>query len=142
MAMRIIVCGSRQAQVHPYDILKILDLYKPEELGITWVHGGSGGADMAAHDLALDLMTEEDENCYGGPPPEEHPARWDLHGKAAGPIRNKQMAEAGADLCLAFWDGRSKGTSNMIVLAVRHGIPVRVVPLDKEGNIIRADHWW
>jgi len=39
-------------------------------------------------------------------------ADWDTHGKAAGPIRNKEMAEK-ADALLLIWDGKSKGSSNM-----------------------------
>lgn len=30
------------------------------------------------------------------------PAHWDLHGKAAGPIRNQDMVNRGADICLGF----------------------------------------
>ncbi len=40
------------------------------------------------------------------------PADWDKHGKAAGPIRNKQMAEY-ADALLLIWDGNSRGSMNM-----------------------------
>lgn len=43
----------------------------------------------------------------------EYPADWNKHGKAAGPIRNEQMAKYG-DVLVAFWDGKSKGTKNMI----------------------------
>lgn len=41
------------------------------------------------------------------------PADWDNLGKGAGPIRNKKMAEF-ADALIAFWDGKSSGTKNMI----------------------------
>lgn len=41
------------------------------------------------------------------------PADWNRHGKAAGPIRNRQMAEY-ADMDIVFWDGQSRGTLNMI----------------------------
>lgn len=41
------------------------------------------------------------------------PADWDAHGKQAGFIRNRQMAEI-AHLVVAFWDQKSKGTANMI----------------------------
>lgn len=41
------------------------------------------------------------------------PANWDKHGKAAGHIRNKEMAEV-ADFVVAFWNGTSRGTKNMI----------------------------
>lgn len=54
---------------------------------------------------------------------EPHPADWSTHGKAAGPIRNQQMADARADLCLAFPGG--KGISDMVRRAERAGIPVR-----------------
>jgi hypothetical protein len=59
---------------------------------------------------------------------ERHPADWTKEGRAAGPIRNSLMASAGADLCLAFWDGHSKGTADMIRRAVECGIPVSIVP--------------
>lgn len=38
---------------------------------------------------------------------------WDTKGKSAGPIRNREMGEYSDEL-VAFWDGRSLGTSNMI----------------------------
>lgn len=37
------------------------------------------------------------------------PADWDKYGKAAGPIRNDQIAEA-SWFCLAFWNNKSAGT--------------------------------
>jgi len=59
---------------------------------------------------------------------ETHPADWEKHGKAAGPIRNGVMTLLGADLCLAFWDGFSRGTLDCITQAVKTGIPVRIIP--------------
>ena len=41
------------------------------------------------------------------------PADWGKYGKAAGPIRNKEMAKY-ADSLIAIWDGSSRGTKNMI----------------------------
>lgn len=58
------------------------------------------------------------------------PADWDKHGKAAGPIRNKKMAEY-ADGLIAFWDGKSRGTKSMISLAEEYGLKVRVIRYDK-----------
>jgi len=46
---------------------------------------------------------------------ESYPAEWKLYGRSAGVRRNKQMAEH-ADLLIAFWDGKSRGTANMIKL--------------------------
>jgi hypothetical protein len=57
----------------------------------------------------------------------KHPADWDQHGKAAGPIRNREMAQAGADLCLAFPLGESRGTWNCVNECKKAGIPVKVI---------------
>ena len=54
------------------------------------------------------------------------PAEWDRYGRAAGMVRNQQMAWYGTHL-IAFWDGRSPGTKNMIETAKKDGLAVRVV---------------
>lgn len=54
---------------------------------------------------------------------EEYPADWNTYGRAAGPIRNKQMLTEGKpDIVFAFKGGR--GTANMIKLAKEAGIEV------------------
>jgi len=58
-------------------------------------------------------------------PREVYPANWDLYGKSAGFIRNKQMAEV-AEALIALWDGSSKGTSHMINIARAKGIRVYI----------------
>lgn len=57
-------------------------------------------------------------------------ADWDRHGRKAGPIRNGQMAEY-ADALIAIWDGKSKGTKNMIDQATAKGMPVYVERTDQ-----------
>jgi len=44
---------------------------------------------------------------------ERFPAEWNKFGRAAGPIRNKRMAEA-CDILICFWDGESRGTASVI----------------------------
>lgn len=46
------------------------------------------------------------------------PANWAEFGKYAGYIRNYDMGK-NADMLIAFWDGKSKGTSHMIDIAER-----------------------
>ena len=57
---------------------------------------------------------------------------WDLYGKRAGYLRNKEMAEyATSDnshgILIAFWDGKSKGTQHMINLAKENNLIVFVI---------------
>lgn len=85
------------------------------------LHGGSGGVDHAAQKWAH----------ARGIKATMYPAHWHEHGKAAGPIRNRQMASAG-DVLIAFWDGASRGTLSMITEMVRAGKPVYVMPVRRK----------
>lgn len=62
------------------------------------------------------------------------PAQWTRYGKAAGYIRNTEMAK-NADALVAFWDGHSLGTKHMIATAEQLGLDVCVVQYksQKEG---------
>ena len=57
------------------------------------------------------------------------PAEWNTYGKAAGPIRNRQMAEYAAPdgYCVVFWDGKSRGSQNIITEARKAGIKTKIV---------------
>lgn len=50
------------------------------------------------------------------------PADWEQYGKAAGFIRNGEMAKV-SDILLAFWTQNSNGTRNMIEQMQRLGKP-------------------
>lgn len=58
-------------------------------------------------------------------PVKQFPANWDLYGKRAGFLRNAEMA-AYADALIAIWDGKSRGTLNMITNMVEGNKPVYV----------------
>lgn len=81
---------------------------------IILVHGAARGADQLAASIGKSM----------GFTLEPHPAQWDVHGKTAGPIRNKEMVELGADLVLAFPRGSSRGTRGCMALADKAGIEV------------------
>lgn len=51
-------------------------------------------------------------------PIKEMPANWNRDGKAAGPIRNREMAKY-ADAAVIIWDGKSAGTRNMVDEMIR-----------------------
>lgn len=54
------------------------------------------------------------------------PANWDEYGKSAGYIRNKEMSEY-ADELIAYWDGKSNGTKNMIGLMSQLKKPTTII---------------
>jgi hypothetical protein len=56
----------------------------------------------------------------------EMPADWARYGRSAGYRRNEEMARAATHL-VAFWDGVSRGTSNMIGIARRDKLALRIV---------------
>ena len=58
------------------------------------------------------------------------PADWKKWGKAAGPIRNREMllyAKERAPVIVAFWNGISSGTRDMIEQAENAGVEVHIV---------------
>ena len=101
--MKTIIAGCRNYN----DILalrKRLDYYIEHNGPITEVvSGGASGVDTMGEAYAL----------LNNIPIKGFPADWNKHGKKAGPIRNRQMAQY-ADVLFAVWDGKSKGTKNMI----------------------------
>jgi hypothetical protein len=123
--MRLIVCGTRTFDDYPLlrDWLDGIAQHEAMMQTLVIVHGAARGADSLASRWARERGYSE----------EGHPADWQgTAGRYAGPARNLQIAKAGADLCLAFWDGKSPGTLDMIRQAVRFGIPVRIVPTTVE----------
>jgi hypothetical protein len=117
--MRVIVAGGRDYffSLNDYNILDCLH----EHFGFTEiVSGGANGADDGGEKWA-----EGKEMSV-----RVFPADWGKYGRAAGPMRNKQMAEyvasvgssRKAGLCILFPGGA--GTRNMYMAALEHGIQV------------------
>lgn len=110
--MKIIICGSRGFDDYKLlcDVVnKFITDYSCGDIEI--ISGGAKGADKLAEKYAFEHGYKKTV----------FQAEWDAYGKSAGPIRNKKMAEYG-DHVIAFWDGNSKGTKNMIELAKKHNI--------------------
>lgn len=108
---RVIVTGGRNYQDYKA-VWRALDFLR-EQYGIfTVVQGGANGADKFARHWADALRH----------PSETFAANWGEHGRAAGPIRNQAMLDAGANLVVAFKGGR--GTANMVGIARAAGIEV------------------
>lgn len=114
----VIITGSRDFT--DTDIIKnVLEKYPNNTIII---HGDCRGADRIAGDIAIER----------GLTVIPMPAQWDVHGRAAGPIRNecmcklaKQLAKCGYQIMVeAFPRGNSVGTRGMIKICQEAGLEV------------------
>jgi SLOG family YspA-like protein len=125
--VRVLVCGSRHFEDYWKLHQELLHIHMfdpkpaPGRSNIDVIISGKAkGADTLAEDFARVYRLEF----------EGYPADWKKHGKAAGPIRNKQMLDEGKpDLVIAFLAPNSRGTRNMIDQAEKAGVPVKVIEI-------------
>jgi len=115
-SVRILITGSRdwtnQNAVFGAIHTAIAD-YDADYTDVVIIHGACPtGADAIADTVQFGTI-------------KRYPADWEKHGKAAGPIRNKTMVTAGADVCLAFIKNGSLGATGCALLAEKAGIPTR-----------------
>lgn len=116
--MRILVTGSRDWADRALIRSALLGhVWITRALNPVLVHGGARGADTLAAQEFAELFGHRGTV-------EVHEADWDQYGRLAGPFRNRDMVALGADLCLAFPLGESRGTRNCMRLAEEAGIPV------------------
>ena len=117
---RLVIAGSRD--FNDYTLLsKAVDKHlgdKVDNAKIIIISGTAPGADQLGERYAKERGYKLE--CY--------PADWGHYGKAAGPVRNMNMANV-ADDVIVFWDGESSGTKNMIETAKAKSIPCTVVEI-------------
>lgn len=117
--IKVIIAGTRD--FNDYDFLKknvdyFLQGINPNSEEIEIVSGNARGADKLGERYA------KERNL----PVKLFPANWDKYGKRAGYLRNQEMADY-ADVLIAFWDEKSKGTKHMIDIAKKQDLTVIVV---------------
>jgi len=129
--MKLIIAGSRG--ITDYEVLKLAivksGLWKKYGQEIEVV---SGMAATGADALGVSFATRNNLTLH------KYPADWSTYGKAAGHIRNAQMADH-ADVLLALWDGESPGTKNMIDTARKKGLEVHAYKAIKAWTIWETD---
>lgn len=119
--MRTIIAGSRTAKYT--DVLAALAACSFTEEISEVVCGMARGSDFHSRVWAgLHRI-----------PIKEFPADRGKQGRAAGPIRNRQMADH-ADALIAVWDGQSPGTRHMIEEAKRKGLQVYVYQFEATND--------
>ena len=107
--MRVAVIGSRNM------VVDNLEAYLPTDTAEI-VSGGAKGVDSSAKTYANDM----------GLPLTEFLPEYSRFGRAAPLKRNLQIIEY-ADMVVAFWDGKSKGTKFVIDNCKKTNVPVTVV---------------
>jgi hypothetical protein len=101
--MRIIIAGSRYFDDYVFLEEQVNDILITEFILPTeFISGGAPG---------VDTLGEQYAKKHGWSV-KRFPADWNKYGRAAGPIRNRQMAEYG-DILIAF-DAGGNGTKSMI----------------------------
>lgn len=119
--MRVIVCGGRNFQDKEYCFEKLDELIGQNK-DIEIVSGHAKGVDSFGEEYAL--INSLKVSVFK--------PDWKKYGRAAGPIRNKEMYKYALEdnpMVIAFWDGSSKGTKSMIDIASKDGADVRVVAI-------------
>lgn len=112
--MKIIIAGGRDFKDYN-QLCEVCDHILAQFKNVSLVSGTARGADILGERYAKEHGYKVDR----------FPADWDKHGKRAGYLRNKQMAEH-SDGLIAFWDNKSKGTKNMISEANKEALMIVV----------------
>lgn len=120
--MRILITGSRDWPDPDLIITALTEYEMSTSVTPTLVSGNCPtGADAFAEAYASVL----------GWKIERHPADWNRYGRRAGFLRNKEMVDLGADVCLSFIKNNSKGASMTTKFAEEAGIPTRIFRMDR-----------
>lgn len=94
-----------------------------------FVSGGAPGVDAVGELIALER----------GERAKMFPAKWEMHGNAAGPKRNRAMATYAQGLVLVH-DGRGPGSRNMLEEAKRAGLQIHEHARDSRVSSGRTSH--
>lgn len=118
LPFRVVVAGSRSISDTTMIFAKLDSIMrnKLQTHEVTIISGCAKGPDTIGEEWARKSHLKVDLI----------PADWDRDGRSAGMIRNKIMCDT-ADAVIAFHDGKSSGTKNMIDIATRAKKMVRVV---------------
>lgn len=117
--MRLLIAGSRTFADYEY-LAKMLDAVTSKvKAHITVICGDAKGADQLGATWAY----------LNGHDVEHYPANWEVLGRGAGMVRNREMVKTATHACY-FWDGKSAGTKGCIAEAKAKGIPIRIWIVD------------
>ena len=116
--LTIVVTGTRRPTSEDRIRQALDNVLQRANAPVKLVHGNEPGVEAVAEEWAEENAIESDV----------YPANWEEEGRTAGTDRNyRMMREAQPDMVLAFPEGNTPGTQQIIKLAQTEGIPVEKV---------------
>lgn len=129
--MRVIISGGRTYDDYDYLCEKMDEILAPykDNYNIEIITGYAVGVDRMGDKYA---MTH-------GYTSHVIPALWNKYGEDAGHIRNMEMGKFAKrttmNLLVAFWNGKSRGTKDMIDYAETIQIPTKIIEVEYEPRV-------
>lgn len=119
--MNVLVCGSRTMTDYEVTIDYVKKVFDKLHIDfsdqIRFLSGGAIGPDR--HIIAFALTHKIPYTVFK--------PQWKRYGRGAGLIRNVEMVDI-ANMVIAIWDGKSKGTKHTIEYAKGKKLPVYIGP--------------
>ena len=118
---KVIIAGGRDLPITDYVINRAKKALNSLKGDIELVSGCAKGADQ----IPFKLKSSYNVKSF--------PADWETFGKGAGHIRNEEMAKYATHLIL-FWDGKSKGSKNMLENAKKYNLKIKTIGYKQVRN--------
>jgi len=124
--MKVVIAGSRHIVPSSATISQAI---RESGFNVTEVvSGGADGVDSSAEMYCMDRGIRTTGSDFYVPS-----WVWDYLGKKAGPLRNEAMAKY-ADALILIWDGKSRGSANMLSQMKRLNKPTFEVIIKLDGK--------
>jgi hypothetical protein len=136
--MKIAIVGSRGFE--DYDLLKSTMQVHQQQATLI-ISGGAKGADQLAEQWSKEFLNQlplvirpDWEDISHSDAILKYNDKGECYDARAGLRRNEQIAEK-ADLVIAFWDGQSKGTKQIVLYARQIGKAVEVIKYKEAAQL-------
>lgn len=131
--VRILTCGGRNYFNHRFIamimdglVLEAKQFFETDDIVVA--HGAATGADTLVDHYCKERKIDV----------KRYRAKWETHGRSAGPIRNREMLEDfKPDMVIAFPGG--PGTADMVEIAKAANVPIRQYQVSEDWGFTIDD---